>query len=125
MLCVARDFVGMPYQAINRALGLILSNDKVHMSERAHGHIMQRHLADYELCMDLLDGGIAQPDFAGQTPLHPDNFFLIRQHKAKNLLVAVSKIPNDFGKYPLQSCYLIDNDSLHRRLRKTTVRALK
>lgn len=120
----AQNFNDLPYATLNQILPLHLHSPFVHLSETAHAHIADRHPYDYILCMQWLAETIRQPDLAGFSPRHPGNFSLIKGYEERNLLVAISQTLNAYGKYPLQSCYLIDHDTLHRRIRRGFVKPL-
>jgi len=113
-----RHIGNLPYQAINKALSLNLQHDTVYLSEKAIHHIWERHPNDYHVCMEAIEVIVSTPDFTGQSPLHPDNFILIKQVQELMLLAAISVLPDEHGDYPVQSSYTIDNNALHHRLRK-------
>ena len=75
---ITKHINGLPYQAINSLLSLRLEHDVVHLSDRTIKHICERHPKDYELCLVSIETIIIEPDYVGQSPLHPENFVLIK-----------------------------------------------
>ena len=74
--------------------------------------------------MAALEQVIAMPDYVGQSPLHPENFVLIKEVEEQVILVALSTVPNESGNYPVQSAYIIDHHTFQRRIRKGYFRPL-
>jgi hypothetical protein len=118
MQYVSKHIVGLPYQSINKLFLLMLEHGTVHLSDKTIQHIRERHPKDYDLCMAFIDTIIAAPDFIGQSPLHSENFVLIKKVEERFLLTAISTIPDEYNEYPLQSAYMIDHNVVQRRLRK-------
>jgi hypothetical protein len=109
---------GLPYQAINSLLTTPLESDNVYVSFLSIQHIKENHLPDSTVALQLLPELITQPEYVGFTLRHPQNFSLFKRYQERVLLAAISLIINDYGKYPLQSCYFIDEDALQHRIRK-------
>lgn len=122
---IAKHINGLPYQAVNSLFFLRLEHDVVHLSDMAIKHICERHPHDYELCLASIEIIIIEPDYVGQSPLHPDNFVLIKQVMDSFLMIAISTIPDEYGEYPVQSAYVVDSGALQRRLRKGYLKKIK
>lgn len=118
-----KDIDGLPYKTINVLLdGFTLVTSQVHLSERAIQHIHERHPEDSNICLASIETIVTAPDFVGQAPHYPSNFEIIKRIENHMILVAISAIPNEYGKYPIQSAYIIPHDTVRRRLRKRHVR---
>ncbi len=120
----SQNFSGLPYQAINKILSLNLCNDEIHLSAKACGHIFERHPDDFTLCFHNVGIVISEPEFAGYTDKHPDNFTIMKALNDSYILAAIEMKLNHYGKYPIQSMYLLDKDTMNRRLRKGFVKPL-
>jgi len=116
---------GMSYRAINRLLSLELEHGRVHLSEKAIQHMRERHPNDLTQCMASLDVIITAPDFAGQSPLHPDNFVLVKHVGDVEIMVALSTTSDEYGDYPVESSYIIDHNTFRRRVRKGYYKPIK
>lgn len=118
MPITSRHIHGLPHQAVNRLLSLRLEHSVAHLSAQAIRHIRKRHPADATLCLASIETIITAPDFIGQEPHHLENFELVKQIGEVMVLVAIGSIPNEYGKYPILSSYVIPHNALQRRLRK-------
>ena len=114
----AKHIGGLPFEAINIVLSLTLKHNVAYLSDSTIAHMRERHPTDFDLCAASLEITILQPDYVGQSPLHPTNFVLIKEIAGKFILVAMSAVQDDLGDYPVQSSYLIDRATTQRRLRK-------
>lgn len=114
----AKHIVGLPYAALNASLSLSLAHARVHLSVQAIRHICERHPHDAAFCLQAIEPTIITPDYAGQSPRHPDNFVLIKTLETRTLLVAIRTSVDRLGDYPIQSAYVIDASTVQRRLRK-------
>ena len=111
------DYDKLPYKLINKLLNTELKNGATHLSKIAHKHIFDSHPKHYDFCIERIAESIKSPDYIGQSPLHKENFEIIKSFDDKFVLVAISLKQNKFGKYPIKSCYMIDANTLNRRLR--------
>ena len=85
-----------------------MEHGEVHLSAMAIQHIKERHPSDYKACLAFIEEIIASPKYIGQSPLHPDNFSLVKEVGGIFAMVAIITKTNEYGKYPIMSAYIID-----------------
>jgi|GEM_PF-6415937 len=125
MTNIAKNINGLPYHAINSLLSICLEHDAVHLSEKTIQHIYERHPQECELCLEFIEAIIVAPDYIGQSPLHQENFVLIKQIMDLFLMIAICTVPNEYGKYPVMSSYIVPENTLQRRIRKGFLKPYK
>jgi hypothetical protein len=118
MTYASKHIEGLPYQSINALLSLTLKHGTVHLSDKTIQHIRERHSKDYDLCLTSIDTIVTAPDFIGQEPHHLENFEVVKRIGEVMVLVAIGSVPNEYGKYPVLSSYIIPHNAMQRRLRK-------
>ena len=114
------DLGPLPVSDINRILGLQLDAGAVHFSVRAQDHARRRHPNDFDLCRRHVGRIVARPDYIGRGPNQLDGFELIGDIAQDNVisLVAIKLQRDHSGRYIVANTYLIDRNTLDRRLRK-------
>lgn len=117
MIKTSRNINGLPYQAINCLLIRDLKHDIVHISDKTIRHIIEKHPNDYGICLENLELVISKPDFVGQSPLHKGNFVVVKKLGDAFIMVAISLVVNEHGKYPIMYSYIIPNNTVKRRIR--------
>lgn len=117
MIKTSRNIKGLPYQAINSLLIQELKHGVVHLSNKTIRHVMEKHPKDYEVCLGNLELVISKPDFVGQSPLHKENFVVVKKVDEIFIMVAISSIADEYGEYPIMSTYLIPSSTVRRRIR--------
>ena len=110
----------LPVAAIKAATGLELAPGPVHFSVRAQEHAERRHPGDFALCMRHVAHIVTAPDYIGQGPHQVDGFELVGEAEGEGavVLVAIKVRPDAAGRYIVASTYIIDRNTLDRRLRK-------
>jgi len=122
---VAIELGPLPIDEIYRAFGISLNVGLVHFSVRAQQHARERHPDDFDLCLAHIERVIAAPDYVGRKPEQTDGFEMIGESDHAIVLVAIKMRSDSAGRYIVASTYLIDRNSLERRLRKGFVKPSK
>lgn len=101
----ALDFGVLPYEQINLTLGLELEPGRVIMSARAQQHASDRHPESYPTTLPHVANVIANPLYMGDDFKNEGKIELIGRPAgaADNILVAVSVIRDDNGRYHVTS----------------------
>lgn len=86
----------------------------------AQKHALKRHPEDFPKCLPYLQEVVETPSLCGQSPHQLDGFELIKEIDDQGLivLVAVKITRSSSGIYIASSTYLIDKNTIDRRVRK-------
>lgn len=103
-------------EVINKLLGTELDDAEVWASKAAHRHIATDHPDDYKNVIPNLSLVIEDPNYVGQKPGNPGNFYLVRKIRGQTgaILVAIGIELNKHGTYNLRSAYTISEDDIQR-----------
>ena len=113
-------FGPLPVALINTVLGTELEAGIVRLTAQAHGHMAEKHPADYAACIAALPEVVTAPSFIGQAPGHAGNFELVRRVARPDgcaVLVAVGLERDSTGFYRVRTSYLINTNTLDSRRR--------